>query len=632
MLLLPVLFVCACTSQDPSTDVGELPEQGIEEVFFTALHKQTYEDPQGARETSLLVLDTLDPADKVSEIKLLKYIGSSYVFETNYPEAISYYTRALSLAEKINDYNEMANLNNNLGMIYNELGNFKTSYTYYLTALEQYDLAGSKDKKIGTLNNIGVIYLNLNNYEKAKGYFEQALDPTIHYKDTILVASVLNNLAICYSEKQPERALEQLNRGIALSEDVNNQYGLCISYQIMGAIYKNSGDHKRSLEAFTTSTQIAETAHLPHQLAIAQVGVANALLSMDQTEEALAVAFGVMQTADEKESLVLQREGHQILSDVYEKLGDYKNSLYHFREHVKAQRELINQTVVNQIYDVEVTHLSQLNKMQQLEIETKALAISNKNTWLFFVSLVFTLILIGFYLAYRNHRHKQHVQFQKTVVELTKKKSYAALEAEIQERKRIGQELHDSLGYLLSLAGLHASVLEKRKDLSEAKKKELLKSLMESIDEAFDEVRTISHNLAPSLLSEHGLRGALKNISDRINQSSTLKMSYDTFGLNGKQDELIENVLYRTIQEIVNNTITHAEATELFIQITQDPNQITLIAEDNGKGFDVAAVSEQSSFGLSHIKSGIENLNGTLFIDSKKGRGTISSIFIPLKN
>src|SRR5690606_7230357 len=237
------------------------------------------------------------------------------------------------------------------------------------------------------------------------------------------------------------------------------------------------------------------------------------------------------------------------------------------------------------------------------------------------LSLVFLLAFIGLYLAYRNHRHKQKVKLQTTILELTKKKSNAALEAEIQERKRIGQELHDSLGYLLSLAGLHASVLQKRKDITDEKKNELLGSLMESIDDAFEEVRTISHNLAPSLLSEYGLKGALKNISDRINQSSDLKISFDTFGLDKKLDDLVENVLYRTIQEIINNTIKHAEATELFIQIGKDQNQITLMAEDNGKGFDLEKIKNQDNFGLSHIKSAIENLNGNLYIDSKINRG-----------
>lgn len=631
MFWLAVLIHLNSCHQD-ATDQPEKNASKIKltEKIFEEIHKQTYENPLAARTQSVKLLESLEPEDKSSKIKLLKYIGSSYVFETNYPEAIKFYNQALNIAEQSGNHNEIANLNNNLGMIFNEIGNFKTSYTYYAAALENYDLAANKDKKVGTLNNIGVIYLNLKNHQKALSFFEQAMDSTIQHKDTILVASVLNNIAICYSEKNPSRAIKELNKGIALSEKVNNQYGLCISYQIMGNIYLDSGEKQKALKAYHKSVDIAEKYNLPHQLAIAKTGLARVLLSMDQISRSLEVAQQVLQASKDQKSLVLKSEAHHLLSDIFKQNKEHEKSLISFQQHIEAQQELTNQTVVNQIYDVEVNHLSQVNKLQQLEIDKKELAISKKNSWLFFVSIVFILILTGLYLAYRNHRHKQKVKLQSTVIELNKKKSKAALEAELQERKRIGQELHDRLGYLLSLAGLNASVLQKRKNITEEKKNELINSLVESIDEAFDEVRNISHNLAPSLLSEYGLKGALKNIADKINQSSSLKMSFDIFGLDTQSDSLIENVLYRTIQEIVNNTIKHAEASELFIQITQDQNQITLLSEDNGKGFDLQEIKKHSSLGLYHIKSAVENLNGNIHIDTKINRGTIISILIPL--
>jgi len=630
--ILTVSLVSGSVSCDSSSENASYSsnKEDLNDKVFEELHKQTYEAPLEARKKSFSLLETIAPQDLDSKIKLLKYVGSSYVFETNYPDAIKYYNQALNIAEKTDNYHEIANLNNNLGMIFNEIGDFKTAYSYYFTALDNYDLAEEKDRKVGTLNNIGVIYINLKNYEKALSFFEEALDSTIQHKDTILVASVLNNLAICYSEKNPERALNELKKGISLSQKVNNQYGLCISYQIMGNIYLNSLQSQKAYNAYSKSIDIAQEANLSHQLAFSKIGIGRALLSMNKIDSALHLGQEVMQVAKDQNSLVLKSEAHHMLSDIYKENKEFEKSLTHFQEHINSQQELTNQTVVNQIYDVEVNHLSQLNKMQLLELEKKEMAISNKNSLLFFLSLVFLLAFIGLYLAYRNHRHKQKVKLQTTILELTKKKSNAALEAEIQERKRIGQELHDSLGYLLSLAGLHASVLQKRKDITDEKKNELLASLMESIDDAFEEVRTISHNLAPSLLSEYGLKGALKNISDRINQSSDLKISFDTFGLDKKLDDLVENVLYRTIQEIINNTIKHAEATELFIQIGKDQNQITLMAEDNGKGFDLEKIKNQDNFGLSHIKSAIENLNGNLYIDSKINRGTIISIFIPL--
>lgn len=632
MLLTFATIISSCNHKSNNGKPLNPAATHLNETYFEELHKKTYQDPLAARTEALAAMENLSDQDLVSKIKLLKYIGSSYVFETNYPDAITHYNKALALAESINFYNEIGNINNNLGMIFNELGDFKNSYTYYSIAIENYTRTDNREKKTGTYNNIGVIYLSLNNYDKALSYFEKALDTTFVHKDTILVATIYNNLAICYIKEQPEKAFESLHKAISLSHQVNNQYGLCISYQIMGNNYLNSDDLENALDAYNTSVEIAKKANLTHQLANANIGLARVKLQMNAIDEAFEAAFEVMKAAKENNSLVLKSEAHHVLSDIFEKNQDYENSLLNYKAHVKAQQELTNQTVVNQIYDVELNYLNRINKMQLLELETKELAISKKNNLLFFISLIFILLLLGFYLIYRNYQHKQKVTFQNTVIELNKKRTKAALEAEIQERKRIGEELHDSLGYLLSLAALNASVLEKRKDLTETKRKDLIKSLMESIEEAFDEVRNISHNLAPTLLSEQGLKGALKSIADKINQSTKIKVSYDTFGLENKLDEVIENVLYRTLQEIVNNTIKHANASELFIQIVQDNSQITVMAEDNGQGFQTTGLQEKfSGLGLSHIKSSIENLNGSIYIDSKEKRGTIISIVIPLQ-
>jgi signal transduction histidine kinase len=599
---------------------------------FNYIHKLIYDNPLAARKEATGILSKLPADDYISRVILLKHIGSSYVFETNYSEAVKFYNQALEIAEEHEVWSEIAHVNNNLGVIFNELANYKMAYIHLVEALNNYDLAKMENKKIGALNNIGIIYLNLKNFDKALSYFEQALDSTYTPKDTILVISVLNNVAVCYNSKEkPVEALNYLEKAINLAKKVNNKYGLCISYQLMGNVYFKLNMPDKSLEAYSISNDIATEGNLSYQLALARVGLGHVYLETGKSREAFQMAFGVLEIAKEHKSLVLESDAHELLSGIYEQVGDYKNGLLHFQKHISTQQEVVNQTVIHQIYDVEVTYLNQLNKMQQLELEKKELSISKKNNVLFFISITFALTLTGLYLLYLNHRHRQEVKFQKTIIELTEKKSNAALEAEIRERKRIGQELHDSLGHLLSVSGLHASVLQKRKDLSPEKREALLETLMKTIDDAFVEVRNISHNLAPSLLSEQGLKGALKSISDRINQSSGLTMSYDIYGLNGKIDYLIENTLFRTIQEIVNNTIKHAGASTLFIQITKGNDEISLMAEDNGKGFDVSEITGYSSTGLQHMKSRIENLNGTIFIDSSRGRGTIISILIPLQ-
>ena len=598
---------------------------------FNEIHKLVYENPSLARRSASKILKQLSKENVEAKVICLKYIGSSYAFETKYLEAITYYKKALSFAEKLNFYYEIGNLNNNLGTIYNEFGNYRAAYMYFVKALQNYDLSGHKEKKTGTLNNIGLTYLNLNHYDKALGYFKKALNSSTINNDSILTATILNNIAICnFSKKDTNRGMKNLRQSILLSEKANNLYGTCISYQIMGNTYLSLNEKSKAYNAYSKSVTIAKNAGLVHLLAVSKVGLARLALSENNVAKAQLLADEVMAVSEQNNSQSLKADALQLLASIYESRKDYKESLKYFEAHTKLKEEMTNSSIVNQIYDVEVDYLNQLNQLQTLELEKKELAISNKNIILLLMSLVFMIIFGGLYFLYRNHQNKQKVKLQETIIELNRRKSNAALEAEIRERKRIGRELHDSLGYLLSLAGLNASVLQKRNDINEIKKSELIAALMESINEAFDEVRNISHNLAPSLLSEQGIKGALKNIADKVNQSGKIKMSFDTFGLQQHLDDLIENILYRTIQEIVNNTIKHADASELFVQIAKDSHQITLISEDNGRGFDVEKLEDEASFGLAHIRSWIENLNGSMHIDSKINRGTIVSIMIPI--
>ena len=214
------------------------------------------------------------------------------------------------------------------------------------------------------------------------------------------------------------------------------------------------------------------------------------------------------------------------------------------------------------------------------------------------------------------------------MIKLNEKKSRAAIEAEIQERNRIGQELHDSIGQMLSVARLNISVLKDKSSLTEERRQAILESALNSVDEAFYELRDISHNLASAGLARTGLAGAISNLAAQVNQSNRLKMEVDVFGIETQLDTLTENSLYRGVQELLNNTIKHSGASTFSVQLIESENEITLMAEDNGAGFNPQDKSLISG-GLHNLRSRIENIHGTLYIDSNPNHGTTVSIVIP---
>ncbi len=635
MLLFCMLVSCSrpMGADHDSPSVAETGDPAMYKDTLDAFYKLLHLNPSETRDVMMQMLDSVGDTSIWVEVELLRHIGTSYLHEQNFAESMRYYTYALAKADSVNSRGQYAAINNNMGVINRRVGNLKTALTQFNEASNSFAILGDQRRQQGTYINKGLIYLNLDNFDKAQYYFEQAHDGFYSSNDTIGILAALNNMALVHKYKGDyDHALDKLKFAIRLAEKTQNRYSMSISKQSLGGVYFSAGDKENAVKAFLESKSMSDETNQPYRSAQAQLGIANVFFESGEPLEALKIGKEVMDLALAHENENLQGEAHKLLSNAYEAIGEHKKGLKHYRLHISLNEDMLKQTNIHTVYDFELTNLSQANKLQQLELERKELTISKKNNMLWFAILLFVFSVLGLYLLYLNYRNRQRVKLQQAMLLLSKKKSHAAVAAEIQERKRIGQELHDRLGQLLSVAGLHISVLQKKKDLPQVRKDELLASAMKSVDYAFSEVRNISHNLAPSLLSERGLKGALKNLSDQVNQSSQLHMSFDTHGMGAKLNSVIENALFRAIQEILNNAIKHSSADRLSFQLIQSATDITLMAEDNGCGFNPENLAINVGYGLAQMKTRTENLNGSMHIDSSSERGTTICIVIPLNS
>jgi len=203
----------------------------------------------------------------------------------------------------------------------------------------------------------------------------------------------------------------------------------------------------------------------------------------------------------------------------------------------------------------------------------------------------------------------------------------AMVEGEEKERLRVAADLHDGLGGLLASVKSHFSSVEKQNTVVWDRTGEL-------IDEACSEVRRISHNMAPRTLMSMGLEGALTDLAQQIRQKG-LQCDTDFHGLTsrGPMDE--DPAIYRIIQELTHNVLKHADATNLFLQVISHPNQISILVEDDGKGFELAADLDfgmsRSGLGLGSVIRRAKFLGGEVHWDTAPGRGTTVTVTIPVK-
>jgi PAS domain S-box-containing protein len=184
------------------------------------------------------------------------------------------------------------------------------------------------------------------------------------------------------------------------------------------------------------------------------------------------------------------------------------------------------------------------------------------------------------------------------------------------ERKRISETLHDSVSQLLY--GIKLKLQDYRKS---EKDSQIYAELNTLIEQAVNETRTVSFELAPSILTDFGLPTTLEEMSKRLN-SRKLKILTRISGLNERLELQKELSLFRIIQELVNNVIKHAKASELVISLRRENKRLTINVTDNGRGFDRDHELSSAGSGLHSIKNRLDLLNGIMEINSTDGAGT----------
>jgi signal transduction histidine kinase len=194
----------------------------------------------------------------------------------------------------------------------------------------------------------------------------------------------------------------------------------------------------------------------------------------------------------------------------------------------------------------------------------------------------------------------------------------SVIEGQETERERISKDLHDSLGGLLSTIKLQFDhVRSKNQDLSHMKEYNHAHQL---IDTAVDEVRTISRNLQPSALVNLGLIPAIRDLINRFEGENYPDIDLQYYEMPEKMDKMIALSIYRIIQELLNNSLKHAKANEILIQMNKDGDELVIQYEDDGVGFEEATL-KRKGMGLENVRSRVNYMHGSIIIDSAKNRG-----------
>lgn len=246
------------------------------------------------------------------------------------------------------------------------------------------------------------------------------------------------------------------------------------------------------------------------------------------------------------------------------------------------------------------------------------------------------LLIVCFNITERKkaQREVERLNLENSTEKINQQKiiSSKIVENQENEQNRIAKEIHDGIGQMLT--GLKFSLESINLDDREKseQKIEYLKKLSLDIIKG---VRTATFNLMPPELSDHGIVSSLAKLTQELSKLTGKEiLFYNKTDFNQRLDSLIEINIYRLTQEAINNAIKYAESSHIIVQLSHSETLLSIIIDDNGKGFDINAVDKkrnsESGMGLLFMKERIQYINGRVFIKSIPGEGTRITFNIPI--
>jgi signal transduction histidine kinase len=239
---------------------------------------------------------------------------------------------------------------------------------------------------------------------------------------------------------------------------------------------------------------------------------------------------------------------------------------------------------------------------------------------------IYGLIFLGilsctgflFYYVFQKKIAKQKLQIKQTQIQ-------SILDGEEKERTRIAKDLHDGIVQDLTAIKLQLNAGVNNDNTVD---KNIVVTAVESIDKASKEVRNISYQMMPATLIQLGFIPAIEDLLKRVLAPSNIKYDFEQIGITERLPDNIEVSIFRITQELLNNVIKHSEANFVSLLITLKANVVTMIFEDNGKGFDATTVKK--GIGFSSLSSRVELLNGDIKYEKADGAGTMAIVKIPV--
>lgn len=560
---------------------------------------------------------------------------------------------------------------NDLATKYNAIRKFDSSLVFSKEALILAQKTQNNTQITSARINIGFAYQKKELFFEASKYFEEAILSAKSSKNDSLLALSYHLAGMCYGDqKEYPRALSLLKKELVIyrKKQFNQQLSDCLN--TIGLLYSSSKNRDSALVFFQECLKHSERNNMEGMIAVSYKNIGKIQLYTNHVSEGIGnieksitlflknpkqyirdiAIYSYLELARYFESAKnfeqsikyaklgtqlnerlnytdVQQELTKILYNNYKSRGQTSEALRYLEKYQESSDKINDDFLQQQHAALEERFKGEQQKNQIILLNQEKKAEERQRNWLIISLLIVSIFVVFVFYLYQTIK-KQKSEIEEINQNLEQKVSErtaelqaayddiknAMLRGQTLERKRVAADLHDNLGSLLSAMGVSLEVVNV--DNFTEKERFIFQNVQNQLQDAYREIRLISHNLQPAELEKQGLQKAVERLAEKINQSQKTKLSIDSQQLTVFSKE-IEFNLYSILLELVNNTIKHAQAENIKIIFSKTDNlNWQLHYSDDGKGYDKTS---SEGFGLQNIKSRLEQINGKIEILQGKG-------------
>lgn len=556
-------------------------------------------------------------------------------------KAVEYCKKTIDIAKKNKNKQQVAKSYRAIFNLYHNLRKFDIAVKLGIYSTKLSESIGDTLNIAINYGNLCWLYIDLRQYKKAIYYGEKGIEIGKRYHDTKGLLISINNTALAYrniDDNQMAKKLFEMQLSIAYKENVPKSVhkalnNLCMLYYDLGDA-ANLNKYADEYNAFVTKNNIVMNGKDKSYGYV--INAYNHLYKKNfkLAEEEIIKGLQIAEADSISDPLL---DLYQLYSSLKYAEHDFEKGQYYRRKYDSVDQSLFEEELSYLSMDLETKYetTKKENEIKQQDLLLKKRNIINVVLICSIIILMLLSFLLYRYFKQRNTiLEKEKIIQQQKITDLEKEKKLDATEAILkgqeEERSRIAKDLHDGLGGLLS--GVKYSLNNMKENVVLSSENALsFERTIDMLDSGIQELRRVAHNMMPENLLKFGLDTAVKDYCNSITKTHALQINYSSFGMENFNAEInISVTVYRVIQELINNTMKHAKATESIVQIANDNNILHITVEDNGKGFDVKNMSQFKGAGWTNIQNRINYLKGKIEIESSEEQGTSIIIEIPL--